>query len=591
MHKRLHPFLPFVVILFGLLAYVGSFGGTFLLDDNAHIANSSSIRNLGSYINHSSRPLAALSFHLNYLLSGSDPTDYHAVNLVIHLGAALLLYGIVRRTLQSPLLVARYGSFSYLIALFAAILWAVHPVQTGSVTYVVQRAESMMGFFYLLALYCFARGIGPGRNAAWFVCATAACGLGMGAKAVMVTAPLVLLLYDRTFFAGSAGKALRLRWPAYAGLAATWGILAFLVLRPHESAATTGLSVKGMTPLTYLATQQGVICHYLKLVVWPKDLCLDYAWPPALTVSHMLPYAVAVGVLVLLAAVLTFRRHPAGFCLAWFLIVLAPSSSIIPIADYAFEHRLYLPVAGLASLFAGSIVMLVNRLLRKRESTVRVALASSALVLAVAAALTVRTVDRNKDYASFIRITRSNVRIRPHNFRVRTMLIDALMGELDFPGAEEEAMRLVADVEKALQSRDRLYATSASNPSYYLPAAINMAGVALLCRGRNEEALPLMVRALQLRPGFEKARYNLAVTLFGLGRYDDAMKEALRSIELSSDSSKAHMLAGMILVKTGTCAAIYEGETQLPNSDRRATTNSLPGRTQGQPDRWSPGHS
>src|SRR6202040_734708 len=109
-----------------------------------------------------------LSLAINYAFGGNSPWGYHAVNLVIHILAGLTLFGIVRRTFGRPILREKFSASSLPLALVVAVLWTVHPLQTEAVTYVVQRAESLMGLFYLLTLYCFIRGTEPGKSGLWF---------------------------------------------------------------------------------------------------------------------------------------------------------------------------------------------------------------------------------------------------------------------------------------------------------------------------------------------------------------------------------------------------------------------------------------
>ncbi len=173
------------------------------------------------------RPLAALSFAINYALAGRTTWPYHATNLAIHIAAALLLLGVVRRTL---LAVGKSPRFSLACAAAIAALWAVHPLQTESVTYIVQRVESLAGLFYLLALYCLIRQASSiGRAKWWSVSAVVACLLGVCTKEIMATAPVVLLAYDAIFLAGSIGGGLRRRWGTYLAMAATLIPLACLI--------------------------------------------------------------------------------------------------------------------------------------------------------------------------------------------------------------------------------------------------------------------------------------------------------------------------------------------------------------------------
>src|SRR5713101_2931613 len=206
---RARRMIPFVLVALGVAAYANSFRGAFLLDDLLRISESARIRNLSSpwqVVAGTSRPFLYLSLAVNWSLGALDVRGYHAVNLAVHLLAGLALFGIVRRMLESARLKARYGSAAPWLALAVAAIWLVHPLQTGAVTYVIQRGESLMGLCYLLTLYCGIRGSQSPAPQRWFVLAIGACALGMASKEVMVTAPLMMLLYDRVFLSTSFGE-------------------------------------------------------------------------------------------------------------------------------------------------------------------------------------------------------------------------------------------------------------------------------------------------------------------------------------------------------------------------------------------------
>ena len=195
-------------------------------------------------------------------------------NLAIHYLAGLALFGIVRRTLAR-----RKDPAAALIAFSAALVWALHPLQTESVTYIIQRAESLMGLFYLVTLYCFIRGAeADGRQRPWFALCVAACLLGMATKEVMVSAPLIVLLYDRTFVAGSFREAWRRRWGLHAALAATWLPLAGLVAGAGwDRSGTSGFN-SDVTPWAYWLTQFEAVTRYLWLSVWQKRTACLYRY-------------------------------------------------------------------------------------------------------------------------------------------------------------------------------------------------------------------------------------------------------------------------------------------------------------------------
>ena len=193
------------------------------------------------------------------------------------------------------------------------------------------------------------------------------CLLGMATKEVMVTPPLVVLLFDRTFLGGSFRKAIALRWRLYLALAACWGVVVWQLLATEFHGDTTGFHVDKFTPWTYFLTEAGVLAHYLRLAFWPVGQCLDYGWPPATSLEQiLLPGLLIVGLLALTIWALV-KRTGARILGAAFFLVLAPTSSFIPIADAAFEHRMYLPLAAVAILVVLAGYALFDRFLPRRR--------------------------------------------------------------------------------------------------------------------------------------------------------------------------------------------------------------------------------
>jgi hypothetical protein len=162
-------FVVLAVVFAGLLAYQNSFFGPFVFDDTDSIFQNRTIRHLwppwealspphGSGATVEGRPLLNLTFAVNCALGGTTPWGYHVVNLVIHILAGLVLFGIARRTFLQPVMAKRFETEATSLALAIAVIWTIHPLQTKAVTYVSRRAESLMGLFYLLTMYCFVRG-------------------------------------------------------------------------------------------------------------------------------------------------------------------------------------------------------------------------------------------------------------------------------------------------------------------------------------------------------------------------------------------------------------------------------------------------
>ena len=222
----------FVIVALGFVAYYNSFQCEFILDSYSKIIQDPRIHQLwpiSRVIEGSNRPIIFITFAINYAISGMNPLSYHVLNFAVHILSGLTLFGIVRRTLRETYLAKQYGARATGLAAISSMLWVIHPLQTESVTYIYQRSESIMSLFYLLTLYCMIRYLGS-RKWVWQLAAVLACACGMASKAIMVTAPVVCLLYDRIYWAGSYKEIVKKRKWLYFGLALTWLILAKLLM-------------------------------------------------------------------------------------------------------------------------------------------------------------------------------------------------------------------------------------------------------------------------------------------------------------------------------------------------------------------------
>jgi len=536
-----------IILIVGTLVYLNSFRGVFIFDDSGAILNNPTIRQLWPIWNvlrtpqvmtSSGRPVVNLTLAVNWAVSGLRTWSYHGFNLAVHLAAALLLFGVVRRTLLAERLRARFERAALPVALAVALIWVIHPLNTAAVTYIVQRAESLMGMLYLLTLYCAIRGFPAcpagagqvGRSSArrwWYAAAVASCVLGMATKEVMVTAPLLVLLYDRVFCAKSWRELFHRRWALYAALAASWAVLAgLMIMNPRTQ--TVGFNLEYVKPLDYAKTQFAVIVHYLHLAVVPWPLCLDYGWPVATKVGDFVPHAVVI-VLLLAETVIALLRRPAlGFLGVWFFLILAPTSSFVPIADLCFEHRMYLPLAAVVTLVVVGAYLAVGLIFRVSRYRW---IAGVVVTAAVAAVLGLLTVRRNMDYYSDYAMWREVVRRRPGNARAHHNFGNSLLkihSKLD--EAERHFTRAI-----------ELY------PDYAL--AHNGLGVVYLRRGQLDKAKRQFKRGIQLAPGFATIHNNLGKVYASRGQWDKATPCFIRAIRLDPGNADWHyamfrMLAG-----------------------------------------------
>jgi hypothetical protein len=489
----LRKIAPLLIVFAGTVAYSGSFSGAFIFDDYVWIVNNLDIRHFDSSMLCSSRPLVGLTFYLNYLLSGLRVADYHLVNIVIHLACALLIYGILRNTFETLNVGESPGIEKSLFPFAVSVLWVVHPLTTESVTYIVQRSESLMAMFYLLTMYCFSRGVKDGSRAhRWFTAAIVSCSLGMACKPVMVTAPFVVLLYDWVFSDKAVAVIIRERRGLYAGLAASWIIPFALLSVPNESSTSAGFGAVTVSPLVYLVTQADVIFHYIKLVFLPVRLCIDYDWPAAAFSAGTLAKVIAITVLLITSLVLFLRRKAAGLAGFCFFIILFPSSGVIPLSDCAAEHRMYLPLLCVIALVLVSSGWVASRLGRvfwpaggAFHNTMAVLLFPAVLALGF------MTYERNNDYRSEETMWRRVVLSSPLNLRGHLGLGSVLLQK----NSDEDAERCFSLILGDKRYQDKTFATKYATE---LSMAYNNLGIIKFKHGRYGDARHLFTKSLDV---------------------------------------------------------------------------------------------
>ena len=386
-------------------AYTSAVRAPFVYDDVPSIQQNETIHALSPMIlappsqtSVAGRPVANLSLAINYAMNEalgvdqrSDPNGpdktvgYHVFNILAHLACGLLLFGLIRQTLE---LVTADAAAAERVAGLAVLLWLAHPIQTEAVDYVIQRTEILVSIFYVGTLYAANRawdaGTANGRRR-WYIAAVVACALGMASKEVMITAPIVVLLYDRfvrsTPWATIWGDTERRR--LYGGLAATSLIVAVSVMSQARS-HSVGFGL-GLPWYEYFYTQAWAIARYLRILVWPSGLTFDYGERPVAFVRSIpgLVLLTACGGLTIWA--LAKRQWAAlGFAGVWFFLILAPSSSIVPIkTEIAAERRIYLASAAVFVLAIVGLERFVRRV--KNGAIIERALVGAAVVACVAA--------------------------------------------------------------------------------------------------------------------------------------------------------------------------------------------------------------
>ncbi|HTS18874.1 MAG TPA: tetratricopeptide repeat protein [Verrucomicrobiae bacterium] len=551
-----------LIVLAALAVYYNSFAVPFLMDDASSIEENRTIRHLWPIWNVLSpspssftggRPVVNLSLAVNHALSGNRVWGYHAFNLGAHILAGLALFGIVRRTLLRPGLRERFDASAAWVALAIALIWTVHPLHTEAVTYISERCESLAGMFYLLTLYAFLRGAESQKSTAWFVLSVAACFLGMGSKEVMVTAPAMVLIYDTIFISGSLREAWARHRYLYLGLASSWLFLRHLMAGLDNRGAGYGLGVGWWSYA--LVECQGIV-HYLRLALWPHPLVFDYGeYVPA---QHLAAIAPCALILAALAGGVLFalkRCRMVGFLGIWFLGILAPTSSVVPIlGSPVAEHRMYLPLASVVALIVVGAVVLGRRLSPQPRRRMVLGCAAGAFLVGL---LGLVTIQRNRDYKSVLSIWQDTVEKCPNNARALYNLGVVLIQQ----GRLEDGLQ---QYERALKIKPD-----------YAEVHYNM-GAALAQAGRVAEAIQHYRQALRIRPDFADARSNLGIALAGLGRLQEAIDEYEQALRTDPDHAEAHYNLALALMQKGEVRAAishYEQALQIKPDFAEAHNN------------------
>jgi tetratricopeptide (TPR) repeat protein len=435
----------------------------------------------------------------------------------------------------------------------AALLWTLHPLNTEPVNYLTQRTELMMALFYLLTLYASIRAASS-RPRTWQAVAVASCAVGMACKESMVTAPVVVMLYDVIFVFESPRKAISDRWRFYAALCTSWVVLAAMVW-PGPRVRSAGFST-GVSPWTYLLNQTVMITRYLHLAVWPRALVVNYGWPLPLALREVLPYALFVTALLALTAVALIRRPTWGFLGAWFFVTLAPASSIVPIVtEVGAERRMYLPLIAVVVF----VVVSVSFLKRAVSSGGAVALA------VVAALFSIGIFARNQEYASELLLARTIVERHPtsvaHHVLGVALLIDgdhdAAMNELRqaIPGAPRAHYTLGVELLKdgrTGEAIDQFQAFLREQPNLVEAiSARQLLGRALAQQQRWSEAIEQEQQVLTMNPS-DAQRLDthalLAEAFFGAQNFQEAIAHCQEYLRFRPNDGRVLTRLGIALI-------------------------------------------
>jgi tetratricopeptide (TPR) repeat protein len=484
------------------------------------------------------RPILSLSLAANHAVLGPHAWGFQVVNIAIHLAAALLLFGIARRSL----IIRGYPALRACWLAFAiAAVWLVHPLQTESVSNIIQRAESQMGFFALLTLYCSIRSwqvSATSGSVAWGAGAVLACALGMGTKEIMLVVPPLVYLFDAILVSRSFIAPLRHRPGFYVALASTWLVLGALISVTLEYSAQD-FQPDRLGP--YILSQPRVIMHYLRVALWPYPL-FHYILGPSFWFHpgvdswlEWLLWAAPLACIALGVLWAILNRSPIGFLGAWFFLPLL-ATSLVATHNVIQEHRMYL---ALAAIVTGVVLAVDTARVRiaSRWSPATMISATWALLILTLAAEVYGTRLRNWDYESELTLWAPEDRL---------VAFSIMSGFALIRGNLRDATEAIETVLQA-----PLEGPAGEPPLKYRDRALNALGCIRAVESRWEEAQQLFIEALERDASSAIVHNNLGVVLFFRGDRQSARQHLEQAVLLDPRNAAMHFNYGVALLVDG----------------------------------------
>ena len=574
----------FLIILFfsavTLVIYSNTFNSPFVLDDLRKIEDNPAIRvdqfapmeiMKAGFQSSRMRPIAFMTLALNHSLHQYNIYGYHVVNVAIHIITGFLLYLFFSATLKTASIQHRYRRPD-LIAFFAALAWLVHPIQTQSVTYIVQRTNSLATLLFMLAFlfYIYGRQTSRARYKwIWFIASAIAWALSLGCKQITAILPFIIFIYEWFFFQDLNKDWIKKRLK-YVPAIIIFFILLILVytnFSPLEKFKTFhDYANNEFTATERLLTQFRVVIWYISLIIFPLPSRLNLDYDFALSHSLIDPITTilafgAIGGLLALAGFLAKKERLIAFCIIWFFATHLIESSILPLA-IIFEHRNYLP----SMLVCLVPVVLVYHFFKIDWLKI-------GLLCALVVVLSAWTHQRNRTWENKVTLWTDVVQKSPNKARPNFNLGAALSEQ----NRDAEAIPLYQraieinpnlaqphiNLGRALEHQDRIeealeHYRTALRIKPDLPEAHHNLGAIMEKQGRSEEAIEFYQNALKIRTHYAPAYFGLANVLVTEGRVEEGIRNYYLAIQFKPDYAEAHNNLGGIYLKSGE----YEKATQ-----------------------------
>ncbi len=562
------PISILLISCLGLIVYSNTFFGSFHLDDFQLIVENSQIKNIHHFQNIWNylpcRFLLYLSFALDYQWYQLRVLGYHVENLIIHLVSALLVWWLVLLTFSTAAMKIpdnKITADSGLIALFAGLVFVVHPIQTEAVTYIAQRAASLVTLFYLvsLCLYAKSRLVSSSGRASlfYFLSSLVMAIMAMFTKEIAITLPLTILLYEISFL--KVGKGLN--WKYITPFLLTIFVIPLAMLFFSSTKAINfqemNHAIKGSSEISsshYVLTQLRVLVTYIRLCFFPFHQNVDYDYPifrNIFEVPVLLSLMFLMGILFW-AKHLFLKYRILSFSIFWFFLTLLPESSLFPIKDVIFEHRLYLPMPGYSIFLVAGLYYLFGK------NTIR---SMVIMLIAIIVGYAALTYQRNKVWNNEFTLWDDAVQKSPHKERPYINRAKAYydQGNVDRAMADyNRAIELNTDDELAYTDRGFLYTQQGNsakamsdfdkaikiNPVY--PMAYYDRGLAFEAQKNVSQAFNSFTKAIELNPHYLEAYAKRSLLYRQSGDWPKAIADFTRVIELSPLNAESYNDRGVL---------------------------------------------
>lgn len=586
-------FIITLIIILTALSYINTLNNSFVYDDNTYVVENRQIRSISnipkafisSYPPDAKeqglyRPLVTISYIFDYAVWGLNPKGFHLTNIIFHILTSIIVYFLVFKILKSSL-----------PSLIAALIFALHPVHTEAVTWVVGRAEVMAGLFYFLAfLFYIKAGNLPSFKNRQFIFSNIFYFLALLSKEMAITFPILLFVYDYFFVQRQRStetiELLKRRYLYFIILTFMYIIIRFAVLgslSPQKNLSFTsdvGLYERFLTIIV-------VIGYYIRLLFLPFNLTVDYVFPKIASLN--LPVLIYGGMLIFSLIIISFSYKMSkrlSFAILFFYITLLPVSNIMPIGELIAERFLYIPLISFVLLIGISTDYFF---IRFPSRFLRIIISIPLILLALFYSLL--TISRNYDWKDAFTLWKSTIYTMPessvaHNnlgieYAKKEGYVDAIVEykkAIELSPKYSHALTNLGDaylkiglIDEAIDFYKKAIETE---PDYSI--AYNNLGFAYFEKRLYKEALTEYKKAIGLNPKDPLFYNNFGNLYASMKRYDDAIAEYKRAISIDSLDTNAYNNLGAVYAQQGK---FNEAEAEVRKALAIDPENSLAKKT------------